>query len=473
VNPFDLFDHGKHGFGEDEIWLQRHWNGLEGFLLETWDNRPQVRSAFRRKADPVDENPDDIGEEGADDADTRQRYLFRRDRGLRAGRFVGTIWYEGHTINVWPRVFRNVSEALPGLMTRNLLHWCSRAGYFEGLNPGTAGSAPATLHTFFDAYLWLFANHTHEQVASQPYWQYQSQEEEGEVLRGRLLINDYTRDCLARGRWHRLVYEHEPFDFDNLLNRIIKRACRVARACTAAPKVSEILDAILFELDEVEDVPCSVADCDRVHLNRLQTGYAEVLDACRMILATAQADSSGQTGRRFCFLLPMDRLFEEYLRELADKAVSTLGDSDWRLTNPKNTFLADDGTGKRAGCFKLRHDFYFENRQTGCVIADAKWKSRSEREAKGYGNYGVSQGDMYQMVAYAHRRGCTEVHLLYPAMGDKSKNDPIATFKTQPNCGSPINVHVHELKIHACGDEGWDETEKDIRKQFCDMLKKD
>ena len=457
-----------------------HWEDWGTVLAEAWKERPQSQQADEYVGDQ---------DEAEGDEETPQRYLQLLNNRLKAGRYVGTICRDDVTINIWPRVFRSYlvekgltvekDEKHRGVMTRNMLRWASTAAYFN-LNPSTGGaSPPEDLSSFFEAYLWMFSDFAYDLLARQPYWQYQSEIEEGDVLRGRLVMNQYINDCLARGRWQRLVYEHEPFVFDNLLNRIIKRTCKLAQAFCESDTVRDKLGEILFELEEVEDVFCTARDCDRVYLNRLHTEYQMVLDNCRMILATCQADNSGRDMRRFCFLLPMDRLFEEYLRVLAQEAIQT--DNVWKLVDGNGIPLAlgcHVKTKKPRSSFNLIHDLLFQREYpSGVVIADAKWKDREKNEK--YGNFGVSQNDMYQMVAYAHGRGSTEVRLLYPAMGEALTSSHIATLTTKPggiSAGSPINVQVHELKIHAypvqnlaVGDQ-FTKVEDDIKRDFGKML---
>ena len=457
--PIDLFEYSSCKDGDASLVEKQRWSELNAFLQEIWDDRPQTEAKFQRELEPEEENDEDKG---------KQRYLKTENGRLKAHRFVGTICFEDTTINIWPRVFKESFDQKKtdedkakhrGVMTRNMLHWASRAEYLTLHSSSGDSAIPPDINNFFDAYLWLFADFTRDLLARQPYWQYQSEIEEGEVLRGRLVMNQYVNDCLARGRWHRLVYEHEPFDFDNLLNRIIKRACKLAQGFCDSPTVKEKLGEILFELDEVEDVFCTARDCDRVHLNRMHTEYQIVLDNCRMLLAQCQADNSGREMKRFCFLLPMDRLFEEYLRVLAGKAIDGMK-SDWKLEDKDGIFLAKGyelTAEKPNNCFRLIHDLLFTRtgmNPPGVIIADAKWKDRGKKVNR---NFGVSQSDMYQMVAYAHGRGSTEVHLLYPAMAEASKNIPIdsriPTMTTSPGPegkgpGLPIKVQVHELKIH-------------------------
>ncbi len=213
--------------------------------------------------------------------------------------------------------------------------------------------------------------------------------------------------------------------------------------------------------------------------------YQIVLDNCRTILAQCQADNSGRDMKRLCFLLPMDRLFEEYLRVLAQEAAQEpIG---WKLVDNDGSgiFLArgyqPPSSKQWDDCFSLRHDLLFQadgNNGNGVITADAKWKSREEKAKKG-NNSGVSQGDMYQMLAYAHGRGSTEVRLLYPAMGEALPSSHIASLKTKPggiSAGSPINVQIHELKIHAYPEQNLavgdqlTKVEVDIKEEFRHML---
>lgn len=50
------------------------------------------------------------------------------------------------------------------------------------------------------------------------------------------------------------------------------------------------------------------------------------------------------------------------------------------------------------------------------LIIDTKWKLLTENEDE---NYGISQADMYQMYAYAHKFKCNDIVLCYPFNGKK------------------------------------------------------
>ena len=483
----NLIDLIEHEFRNSEVAIEDVWHELESYLQDIWDTRPQAINA----------DEDDSYQEN-DECDNRtQRYLRWEGKGkLRAGRYVGTVRFGDLTINVWPQVFGEAFTNMPSngpdcdaalkscrtYATLNILRWVSRANYF-GLASTIAGSDPPNdISSWFEAYIWLFARFTRELLQEQPYWQYNTEVEESGVIRGHLLINPYISECLSRGRWHRLVCEHEPFVFDNLCNRIIKRTCIVALPHCQSERVIEELDRILFELEEVEDCPCSARDCDMVHLNRMLDKYRIVLDNCRMILSSCQSGPSGGGMIRFCFLLPMYSLFEAYLAALAcEQEIESTQSRAWRFERgAESCWLTKRFDGHASieyggtDCFQIRNDFLWQHDGLPCIIGDAKWKDRrraTQSEVKD-----PSHVDIYQMVAYGYRRGASSMHLFYPAMkGGSTEIEPVATYRITPGIASdnkPLEIQVHEMRIDSNKPEecAWQNLEKDIKNKFESIL---
>ena len=101
MNPIDFFDYRELPLGRSDAvdWFSRHCSGLEDFLFETWKNRPQSQSGFWAATNNSDGNSDDSDEDEIQ-SETEQPYLLKKGDRFEAGRFVGTIWYEGRTINI-------------------------------------------------------------------------------------------------------------------------------------------------------------------------------------------------------------------------------------------------------------------------------------------------------------------------------------------------------------------------------------
>ena len=114
---------------------------------------------------------------------------------------------------------------------------------------------------------------------------------------------------------------------------------------------------------------------------------------------------SGES-KAYALLFPMERLFESYVAYmLTHSSTSThtiqTQKSDKYLLNSQKRVL-----------FQLRVDLHITHKESGeVVIADTKWKALKSTEDK---KQGISQGDLYQLFAYAKYHHAKEVWLIYP-----------------------------------------------------------
>ena len=65
--------------------------------------------------------------------------------------------------------------------------------------------------------------------------------------------------------------------------------------------------------------------------------------------------------------------------------------------------------------FSLRPDIVVKNKEGNIIIMDTKWKRLYDSAQE---NYGISQGDMYQMYAYSKKYNANEVWVLYPRVNE-------------------------------------------------------
>jgi 5-methylcytosine-specific restriction enzyme subunit McrC len=97
------------------------------------------------------------------------------------------------------------------------------------------------------------------------------------------------------------------------------------------------------------------------------------------------------------------------------------------------------------GVFKIKNDIYLENQ----LVVDTKYKIRKAEEGlKG----GVSQGDLYQMIAYAIRRDCPNVMLLYPSSTDADNSD-ISFAIPSGELSEEISIDIRSVDISFERDE--------------------
>jgi 5-methylcytosine-specific restriction enzyme subunit McrC len=94
--------------------------------------------------------------------------------------------------------------------------------------------------------------------------------------------------------------------------------------------------------------------------------------------------------------------------------------------------------------FRLKPDIVVENIQNKkIVVLDTKWKVLNGDKGK---NYGISQGDIYQMYAYGKKYDTERVVLLYP-MNEMIGKDCKFNFTPSDNDSDKVNVHVRFLDL--------------------------
>lgn len=396
---------------------------LESYLDSVWESRTLFYDNDPEKPVPK-----------------RQPFLrFELSHGratMKAGQYVGFIQFEGHTIQILPKLF---SPGQADIAFRHLLWWLDygQRVSFPFINLST-GSEP--VENFPEALIRYFAKFTHQLISSQPYHQYQEMTESMSYLRGRLNTQSYINASLSRGNWHRLVCDHEPHLFNNRLNQIIKHVTRQLANICSQTNTRQDLERILFVLDEVDDLPCTVQDCDTVQLNRFFQEYESCLDMCRFFLSHQYINRQTDQQSHFCFLVPMDRVYEDFITGVIANQ-EHVGQLFNEIKPQAKGWLTEQEI------FQIQNDLLLTLLdKKSKVVVDTKYKVRKYEVADQ--KMGISQPDMYQMISYALRRNTREVVLLYPSMYGQEPAQP-QTFTVNSGLmdNQPIQIQAIDLTI--------------------------
>ena len=376
----------EHGRSTDCLPAGFDVAGLQAYLRTAWDRRLlwDDETAAPPKGEP----------------------LLSVDYGgyLRAHNYAGLVQWQGLRVEIYPKLFGGSGGPPEGRRWfGHLLWWLS---YCRRVRFPFAGVTAELAHVddFPEAIIAHFARFSHRVLSNQPYARYQETTEALPCVRGRLSTGAYVRQSLGRGLPHQLVCAHEPFVYDNRLNQIVKYVARQLSQVCRFGETYHALNQVLFLLDEVSDVPAVAPDCDGLFLNPVFEAYADVLAMCRFFLSQSYLDLTDTTQANYCFLVPMEYVFEDFLNGFIE---TELGD-DYRVEYQKTGWLTDEKV------FQLRHDLFLTHRATNRpLVVDAKYKLRHEAETDP--KAGIAQPDMYQLVSYALRSGCPTALLLYPA----------------------------------------------------------
>jgi 5-methylcytosine-specific restriction enzyme subunit McrC len=397
-------------------------NQFVAYLDEAWANR----LIFAKE---------DFGEEPTDNPQsTRQPFFdFSYQHEIKAKNYIGFVYWQEKLIEVVPKVFSNPDHDKTNIWN-HLVYWltyCRRIIFpFTTVNayPDSSNSLP-------EALIYAFARFTNDILNQNPYSSYEEVLEESQVIKGRFNVNRYLNDQYTKGNPHVMVMNHEPFVYDNLLNRILKYVASSLNPICRTNDTYYELQRIRFLLDEVQDCGVIATDCDRVKLNRLHSDYGLVLDMCRFFLSESYLSHDSGNLQNLSFLIPMEYVFEDFIAGFLEQHYG----AKYIVNYQAHNWLTD----QRA--FQIRHDLLLTDRVTGeKLIIDTKYKLR---QPYGDNKKGISQVDMYQMVSYALRADCANILLLYPFHASSTQQPDYFTISSPMMPEKSIRLFAAEVPI--------------------------
>jgi len=408
---------------QNKVDIQDSFEGLESFLDEIWNSRE--KNSF-------------YSENGNDKIES-QRFLqyIHRSNELKSNKYVGVIHYEGNKINLLPKIFFDSEKEYQvnevNQIQNHILWWLSYCRKIKFPNyQASLGSAKSD---FFEVLIYLFSKYTRELLNSSIYQQYEEVNRELSFIKGRLNTNEYINENLSKGKWHKLNCTYDAFVFDNEFNRIIKYVTTLLFNVTSSQDSKKNLREILFILDEVSDERATAEKCSRISFNPMFGEFETVRDYCQLFLTNCISFDYKNDLKLFAFLLPMEYVFEDFIFGFIDKELEKVTAKAQR----SDTYL-DEGKA-----FNLKPDLWLKTDHKS-LIADTKYKIvySDEKDPK----KGISQNDLYQMLAYAVRFEVDEIILFYPnTIKQGQEEETELTIKDALADGKEISIRAFQLPI--------------------------
>ncbi len=378
----NLFEYkNKQPFPEEQF------ESLEMFLDDVWAKRE--KSSYYSDEENREET---------------QRFIqfLHKNKELKSNKYVGVIQFEDQTINLLPKIFykgEKINVADVKAINLHVLWWLSYCrklkfpNYLSGLQSEHAD--------FFEILIYLFSKYTKELLSSSIYQKYIEVERELSVVKGRIDFNAYISNNLSKGKYHKLSCVYDSFEMDNEFNRGVKYVSTLLLSFTKELQSKRILSDILFILDDVKDTNISSDQMKRMSFNPMFSSFETIRDYCILFLENSVSFNYKNSLKLFAFLLPMEYVFEDFIFGFIDKEMSSV-----KAKSQVCSKYLDEATD-----FRLKPDLHLEvdGRR---FIADTKYKIvySDEKDPK----KGMSQNDLYQMIAYAIRFKTTEIVLYYP-----------------------------------------------------------
>jgi 5-methylcytosine-specific restriction enzyme subunit McrC len=183
-------------------------------------------------------------------------------------------------------------------------------------------------------------------------------------------------------------------------------------------------------------VRISSQECKRIQFNPLFTDFETVRDYCVLFLENSVSFNYKNDLKLFAFLLPMEYVFEDFIFGFIEKEIVEVHAKN-QLTNK---YLDINKS------FGLKPDLYLKvgDKQ---YIADTKYKMVYDDSLDS--KKGISQNDLYQMVAYAIRFNVNEIKLFYPSAVNKSTASELKKIEIIDELANSekITIMAHQLTI--------------------------
>lgn len=351
----------------------------------------------------------------ADNDNHFQPFLNFDNNQVRANNYVGFIQNNDDVIEIYPKVFRNSENAKTQkeLMLRHIFYWFSYCRKWR-FPFSQATLDKKDIKEFPELIINLIANQFLETISKQPLTMYQLVEEAFQSPRGSINFKRYLNNGVTYGNYQNIDCDYEPFLFDNKVNRIIKYCTRLLLAQTRLPENLRMLQEVVFILDEVDDLPCTIHDIERAIFNSFFEDYSTLMNSCNLILSQQLYSNNTYNLSQWCLLFPMEYIFEDFFAGFLQEKFH----EHWKVEYQKSEkYLATNEAGKNI--FNMQHDIFLTSKENPNlkIIVDTKYKLR-DSDFKNDLKKGIAQNDLYQMVSYAFKRGCTDIMLVYPNLSD-------------------------------------------------------
>ena len=351
-----------------------------------------------------------------DDVDALELMSISARKGIgkviTAKNYVGVITMkDGTTIEILPKIFSQ--ETITEGKVKNLLVdmlKTLRNAPFKSLQSTNVNIDKLNI---FEIFIRMFVDEVFYIVKRGLKCNYETIQANESVFKGKMVFAAQIKYNYAHKECS--FVEYDEFNINRTENKILKSTLYYLYKKTTSIKNKTDIKTLLNAFTDVELSSNYKSDFAQIVLDRKTTDYQSALLWSKIFLMGKSFTSFAGSEVAFALLFPMETLFESYI---AAQLKKSLDNSEYIISTQDKTYHLFDDPKK----FLMKPDIVIKNKASGKVfIMDTKWKLLSDTKA----NYGISQGDMYQMFAYQKKYTSENVTLLYPLTDKVVQNKDI------------------------------------------------
>lgn len=330
-----------------------------------------------------------------------EQVLFDGHRRLRAQQVVGVIAAPHARLEILPKI-DGLDE---GATRRFLVHMLAKVFDLD-VNAGRMAQLGWQRSDLLEIVIRGFCERLFEVVRRGLPRRYLELDDDLKALRGRL---DIKRQFTALLTSPQLVAcRYDELGPDIALNQIMKATVGTLLRVSRSEENQRLLRELSLAFVDVRAVPIAQLPWGQVILDRSNQAWSGLVAMAKFLLRRRYQTTSEGEQQGLSLLFPMNTLFEEYIGRGMRTALQGPG-VGVKLQGPRDFVLRDESGAQR---FATKPDITVFVSGKAALVIDTKWKRLSAQldDAK----QGVSQSDVYQMLAYARVYGVQRLLLLYP-----------------------------------------------------------
>ncbi|MBU2982266.1 McrC family protein [Lentibacter algarum] len=341
--------------------------------------------------------------------------LEERRHELRARGVVGVLAAEGCSLEILPKidVQQQGGEVVQNAAIRKrLIHMLAVALDLK-IETGQFTELDWQRETLLEILIRIFCNKLTDAVRRGMPRQYITHEDDLAALRGTLdLPRQFTRHAANPSR---LACKFDELSDDIALNRIMKATIAHLFRTSRNASNQQSLRELAFVYADIAEVSVPALKWEEVIIDRTNRAWQELFGMAQLFLRNRYQTTSAGSVRGTALLFEMNTLFEEYIGRLITRA---LAGTEYRVALQGGRLSCLTSVDDERAVFQTKPDILIWYAGQVVHVIDTKWKRISSRidDRK----QGVSQADVYQMMAYAHLYKAPRLTLLYPHHEDLS-----------------------------------------------------
>lgn len=328
---------------------------------------------------------------------------------LRVINYVGVISLSSVTLEILPKISLSGNMEKDREVLLQMLSKCNKLPF--SINESM--SLNLKNYDLIDLLAKFFLKHLQNQVNKGIYFEYINKEENLNLIKGKLLLNDHIRINYADKV--KAYCRFDEYSENNFLNNVFKQVCMLILCKVNNDEVKNDTKRLISIFCDVNLEYIDKNKLINYKFHRQNNRFKEAYEFAKLILLNMTMENSVGNDNAFSMLFEINTLYEEYIGNI----VSQIWNSQDRYTllQDKSKYLLNNINTNR-GNFNIKPDIVLSDKHEKFdIIIDTKWKSAGSK---------IGSSDIYQMYAYITRYvKAKKCILLYPFNNDMKKREYI------------------------------------------------